>query len=157
MKALGMKDAYRLYKKELPKTVGRNTFMKLVSGFNEFVMNKVIQGEHVFLPEKTGSLYVMGSPVEPRVEDGEIKGLAINWQATKEARAKDPNAKYIYYFNESTGGIRYRIKWSKKKMFIRNRDFYRFFLTRGNKKAISNFIRSGNSYVVEEYHKNKTR
>lgn len=156
MKALGMKDAYRLYKKELTNTVGRNTFMQLVSGFNDFVRNKIIEGHHVSFPEKVGSMYIMGSPVHPKVDEwGKIRGLSVDWKATKEMWSRDPQKKeekkVIYHFNEHTNGIRYRVRWSKKRMFIRNRDFYMFFFTRGNRKFVNRCIMSGKSYIVEEF------
>ena len=152
--ALGIRDSYRLYRKESKKPVSLQIFLDITNGFATFITDVLLEGEEVCLPERLGTLQYVGKKVKPRImEDGSIGGLSPNWKETMLLWEKDPQKKIdkvmIYHFNEHSNGIRYRLHWSKKKVFIRNKDFYVFRLSSPNKEKFSAKVREGYEYYED--------
>ena len=56
----------------------------------------------------------------------------------------------VYHFNEHTAGIRYRLSWSKKHVYVRNKDFFTFVLSRYNKRKFNSLLLEGKEYFVEQ-------
>ena len=92
--------------------------------------------------------------MKPKIdENGNITGLATDWKSTVALWNKNPEAKAIkervFYFNEHTQGLRYCLRWSKKRVFVSNKEFYTFRLSFTNKKKFKNSILAGDEYYVQ--------
>lgn len=152
-KSIGTREAYKLYHKEALNPAPVDVYLAISQGFAKFIMELLIKGETVKLPERLGVLSYIGTKTKPRIENGEIKGLAKDWKSTVELWKRDPKAKeekkYIYFFNERTNGIRYKMIWSKKHVFIPNKDFYTFVLSRINKRRFWTELLNGTEYYVK--------
>ena len=154
MRALGIRDAYKLYRQENKDHKDLLTFLLVAEGFNQFLFDKLFNGEEIMLFERLGNMSLRGKKVNPRInEDGLIKGLAPNWKATNELWSNNPEAKarkeLVFYFNEHSEGVRYRFHWCKQRVYIKFKEFYTFKLTRANRIAFKNVINSGKEYVVD--------
>ena len=128
-------------------------FIKLNRGFMMFIKNKILDGESVVLPVKSGKIEIIGKKVKPLLIDGKLSGLAPDWVSTKELWKKDPeakkNKKLIYHFNEHTNGIRYSIHWYKLYTGARYRSLYAFYAVRTFKREIWKRIMGGKEYRLE--------
>lgn len=155
MASLGIGDAYKLYKQENPKGKNMHIFITIAEDFNKFIFEKLLEGHEVALPYRCGKMYFLGKKVKPTLDEkGNIKGLAPNWKETLKLWKDNPEAKQngeaIYFFNEHTNGLRYRLHWTKKNVYIRHKDFYSFRLTRMNKHAFNQCLLENREYITNE-------
>lgn len=151
--SVGLRDAYKLYRKMYKDTVLLSIYLKVVLGYTKFMTSRLLLGEVVPLAERLGDLEISGIKLKPRLDDeGRIQGLSPNWKATLDLWEKcescKENKELIYYFDEHTQGIRYKLRWSKKKVFVDNKEFYSFRLSFGNKKKVSRSLHEGAEYHV---------
>lgn len=152
-KSKGIRDSYKLYKAEVEKPQPIDTYLDIAERFNEFIVDLLIDGQTVKLPERLGSLYIVGTKTKPRLdENGNVQGLSPNWKETYKLWNSNPKAKedkvLVYHFNERTNGIRYKLHWEKKKVFVANKYFYSFVLSRTNKRRIHQEILNGKEYYT---------
>lgn len=150
MSKSGILDSYSTY----VGPVDKKRFKRITSQYHKFLMHKVKEGHEVVLPEKLGSLYVLGSKQEIKFdEDGKVTGLAPDWVGTKKLwdtnlEAKK-NKKLLYHMNLDTDGIRYRYLWSKNRVIVENKTLYSLVLTRDNKRTLHSLIKSGKQYKTK--------
>ena len=89
-----LRDSYKLYKEEAILPVSCKDYLQIVSGFNKFMIDKVLEGEEVVLPARFGTLSIIGKRQEIKFdENGKVMGLAPNWVKTKELWATNEDAK----------------------------------------------------------------
>lgn len=152
-KSIGTREAYKLYKEEVVNPVHVDTYLAVSQGFIKFIVDLLVQGETIKLPERLGLLSYIGRKTRPRLEDGKIKGLAPDWKNTLQLWKEDPKAKeekkILYLFNERTNGVRYKMVWSKRHVFLSNKDFYTFVLSRDNKRKFYSELLNGKEYYVQ--------
>ena len=148
----GLREAYQEYSKEKESCVDINLFLAITKEFNQQLIEEVQTKGKVTLPERMGTISIVGTKPKVVIEDGKIKGLAPDWKATKELWAEDEEAKLskqlVYHFNENTNGVRYRYLWSTKNIALINRTMYNLILTKGNKRSLSQLIQNGKEYLI---------
>ena len=152
---LGIREALDFYKRTVSNPVTDDEFKEISNGFNVFLVDKVIDGEVVKLPEKLGSLRMTGRKTKPRInkETGEVEGLSPDWKSTrtlwKQCEDCRKEKQIVWHTNEHTDGIRYSFKWSKTGVFIPNRDFYSLRMSRGVKDKFKQALAEGKEYLCE--------
>ncbi len=151
-----LRDSYRYYKEETEKPVPLNIYLNVTQEFIKFLMNKVLEGEKIKLPEGMGTVFVKGKKVKLKVgENGEIVGAPPDWVKTKQLWEECPECKeskkLVYHLNEHTNGIRYKIFWSRKNSLIRNKSLYSLIFTRTNKRTLHNLIKNGKEFIYIDY------
>lgn len=151
-KYLNLSDSYKLYLKE-GNNVNKKTYITIVNGYMKFLMRKLFLKGEVLLPERLGSLQIIGKKIKVRIEEGKIKGLAPDWANTNKLWEEDAKAKkekqLVYHFNEETDGIRYRFFWSKRNALVFNKTLYYLRLTRTNKRILASLIKEGKEYIIK--------
>jgi hypothetical protein len=129
-------------------------YVQIINQFMKFLINKLFEKGQVTLPEKLGTLQIIGKKVKVKIEDGQIKGLAPDWVKTKELWESDEEAKnnkqLVYHFNEQTNGIRYRFFWSKNRVLVSNKTLYNIKMTRTNKRTLSQLVKNGKEYIIKD-------
>jgi hypothetical protein len=79
-------------------------YLNLMNGFAEFLMDCILEGETVYLPEKLGAIQIVGRKLQSKVTDKGIEGLTVNWGATKklwkECESCKEKEQKVYHFNE---------------------------------------------------------
>lgn len=142
---LNSRSSYSLYKSKSKNPIDIKIYLKIVNEFMIFISKKLINNGELILPERMGILQIRGRKQKPKVVDGKIKNIGVNWIETKELWEKDENAKknkqLIYYFNENSNGILYRTNWYRRRVLAANKSIYDFTLTRTNKRAIAKKIK----------------
>lgn len=131
--------------------VKREEYVALCKAFNRLMMEKILNGDKIVLPEKLGTVEVLGGKDNVTVTElGEIKGLTINWKDTISYWNSNPEAKAarkpIYNTNEHSSGIRYLFRWSKRHCPIKHKTIYNLKITRDYKRALSKLIFAGREY-----------
>ena len=151
---VGLRHSYKFFLKNNKSEVTKKEYCNIAEDFLKFISSKLLEGYTVKLPERLGYLYVMGRKIKPVIdkETGQIKGLAPDWRQTKEYWAKNPEAKdkkeLLYFLNEHTQQIRYKLFWSKKRIFLNNKYIYSFRFTRANKRALAKLIKEGKEFYT---------
>lgn len=154
MNSVGIRSSYKLYKAEIKDPVSIEVYLDVTILFAKFLADILLKGFSVKLFERLGTLYFLGKKAKPRIDENDkIKGLSPNWAATNKLWKENPKAKekkeIVYNFNEHSNGIRYRLQWSKKHVFIKYKDFYSFVLSRDNKHKFKDEIIKGTEYYIE--------
>lgn len=124
-------------------------YREIINGFIKFIVKKVFEGYEVQLSDGTslGSLHVTGRKRKVTIDEktGEIKGLRIDYGATNKLWNERPDLKEkkfrVYHTNEHSGGISYRITWSRDRMLLPNKYYYSLIPCRDNKRAIASKIK----------------
>ena len=153
METINIRKSYNYYKIRVEEAIPIKTYIYIANGFMKFLMTRILSGKDIQLPGGMGSVGVRGTKRSPKVDaNGNICGLPPNWKATKELWSKDPKAKeekqIIYYFNEKTQGIIYRLVWFRANEIFENKTMYSIKLQWGNKKLLSQSILSKTEYLL---------
>lgn len=153
MKTKTFRDAYKTF--ENRKTISYIQYKTVLENFSLFVVEEVFKNNIVKFPEKFGTLQVVGKEIKPRIdkETGEIaKGLAPDWASTRKLWKENSEAKrektVIYFLNEHTQRVRFRVRWSKKYIFTENKEFYTFRLSRKNKRILKSLIKNKKEFQI---------
>ena len=148
-----IRDSYKLYKDKENPVLDIKDYISICNNYNKFLMNKVFEGFEVTIPSRLGTLQILGTKqkIEFR-ENGEPK-LPPDWKKTKELWDRCPECKEkgqrVFHTNDHTGGVRYRLAWSKKRVLTKNKSFYSFRLTRTNKREIYTKVLNGKEYFIK--------
>jgi hypothetical protein len=151
------RTAYLNYKKThhySTRKLSLQSYLKLMNGFSEFLIDCVLEGEKVYLPENLGVLQIIGKKLIPKVVNNQIEGLTINWGETQKLwkscdECKNKKQK-VYLFNEHSDGIRYRFIWSRISMLLHTKFIYTYVPNRKSKKLLFEKIHSGKEYLILE-------
>ena len=148
-----IRDSYKLYKKSTENPVDVKTYIEIANGYNQHLIDRVLDGEKVTLPMRFGTLCIMGKKQKVRFdENGNVKGLAPDWVKTKQLWDKNPEAKerkqLVYHTNEHSSTIRYKFLWAKSRVLITNKTLYALRLTRTNKREVNKRVNEGKEYLT---------
>jgi phage FluMu protein Com len=149
-------DSYKNFRKSGGEViVTRKDFCKIVNEFNKHIMEFVLKGDEVKLPEKIGTISVKGKKVKTKFDEdiGRISNQAVDYGETNKLWSRCPECKerkqVVYHLNEHTNGIRYKFFWSRDRVLIENKSFYSMIFTRTNKRKLSHLIQNGKEFYVE--------
>lgn len=157
-----IRDTHKFYKQEVKeynkekgtsyRALNVNEYSKLNSDFNAFLLERLLEEGEIALPDKLGKLKITGKKQKIKIKNGRIVSLPPDWKATKELWAKDEKAKkekkLVYYFNENTNNIIYKVRWERFNVFVANKFHYDFVFARHAKRKLSTLIKSGKEYAL---------
>jgi len=150
-----IRDSYKYHKKESDNPTDIKTYISIVNGLNQFLMEQVLDGLEVVLPARLGVMSIVGTKQKVRFDTEGNPILPPDWVKTKALWERDPEAKarkqLVYITNDHTNGVRYKLFWSKKRVLVENKNLYSFRLTRTNKRAIhSKVVHENKEYFVKQ-------
>lgn len=129
-------------------------YLKLMNGFSEHMMEEVIKGKAVAIPEKLGFVQVVGKKTKIKVTENGIEGLTPDWISTKKLWSTCEECKLkkqkIFFFNEHSNGLRFRFMWSRNKMLLWTKKLYTYVPNRNSKKKLFKAINDGTEYQLIE-------
>lgn len=148
------RQSHKFYKEKVENPVDVKTYIEIANGYMQFLMKKVIEGEEVSLPGRMGTLSIIGKKRKPRYNDKGQMLLPPDWGKTKKLRDSNPQAKaerrIVYHTNPETGGVVYKVHWSKMKVALENKTLFSLRITRDNKRAIHKAItQDKKEYYIE--------
>lgn len=142
----GLYDAYKLYREEYTRTVGRQLYSKICQDFNKNISNKIVKESYEFkIPFRLGIIRIRAFKPKLLIKNGKIdtSKLLPNWKATKELWGKIypglskeelkkiPNKKIVIFINEHSDGYSYKWVWDRRLAKFRNMNFYIFKPVKG--------------------------
>lgn len=153
MEKYNLRTSYKDYKNQTTEPVDIKIYISIVNGFMKFIMAKLFHKGEVMLPERLGSIDIIGHKPTVEIVDGKIKGLSPDWAKTKQLWESDEEAKVaktlVYHFNEDTAGVRYRFRWSKNRVLVSNKTLYSIRMSRENKRALSALVKQGKEFLIK--------
>lgn len=149
-----IRESFKLFKKcNKDSEVDINTFIDLCSNFNKFLIDKILDGHEIVLPEKLGTFSIQGIKQEIKFDDKGNPNLPPDWVKTKALWERCEECKekkqLVYHTNDHTNGVRYKLVWSKKNSITKYKVLYSFRLTRDNKRAIHKKVLDNKEYYVK--------
>jgi hypothetical protein len=155
-----IRKSYSIYKETVETPLTLKAYIDIANGFMKFIMQEVAEGNEVTLPANMGTLCVVGRKPPIRLTENGMRLLPPNWAATKILREKDPVAKaerkVVYHLNEHTGGVIYKVHWSKKNMAVTNKNLYSLVIARASGRAIWQLILEGKEYFRKTLYHGKS-
>lgn len=146
---INIRSTYKEYQRVSKKPVDMTTYTQILAKYNKFLVQKVIEGHKVCLPSRLGYLSIVGKKIEIRSDK---KGLAPDWVSTKKYWEENPEAKekktLLYHLNLHSDMTRYKFRWSKNKVWLKNKSLYNLRMTRANKRAVHKAILAGTEYIT---------
>lgn len=147
------RDSYKLYKSISENPISSKDYLDIGAGYREFMIEKVLEGEEVTIPAKIGTLAIVGTKRKLRFNDDGTPILPPDWKATKALWDRNPEAKRlkkrVFCTNEHTGGVVFKLLWSKRRVPMENKSLFAFRLVKGHKIAINKSIESGKEYLTK--------
>jgi hypothetical protein len=148
-----VRDSFKLYKEKENPVLDIKDYISLCNNYHKFLINKVIEGNEVTMPLRLGTLQILGTKQKIVFKDNGEPNLPPDWKKTKELWDKCPECKEkkqrVFHTNDHTGGVRYRLTWSKRRVLIKNKTLYSFRLTRTNKREIYKEVLDGKEYFIK--------
>lgn len=149
-----IRDSYRNYKKSSKAPVNVKEYVKINLLYMKFLLKKVFLGHEVTLPMKMGTLSIRGRKRALKFKEDGSPVLPVDYAATKALWKRCPECEErkqkVYHTNEHSDGVSYRFFWSKKNIFVMNKEFYSLLMTRTNKRMVSALIKQeGMQYPVK--------
>lgn len=149
-----IKSSYKLYCEENENPVDERTYIRLCNEYNKFLVKHVTDGFEITLPERMGTLSIIGTKQVIKFYENGSPNLAIDWPATWQLRKSSAKAKEerktVYHTNDHTDGVRYKYLWSKKRVLVTNKNFYSLRMTRANKRTVSRLVKKeGKEYFIK--------
>lgn len=148
-----VRTSYNFYKGNTNNPVSALEYRRIVYQFFVFMLKELFSAKEVIIPCKLGSLQIIGKKKKPKLdEDGNIKGLSVDWKETKALWSRCESCKdkkqLVFHFNEHTNGIRYKFKWTKKNVIVANKGFYYFKPSRYVKRELAKLIKQGKEFFI---------
>lgn len=150
-------DFYHFYRKENKKTLGKSRigikrFRKIISEYNKFFVNNVLEGESEGLPMNFGTIAITGKQQKPKIDNkGNVKGLNVDWGATQRSWKANPKLKEsfkkIYHLNEHTAGVKYRIAWSRLNVLKEDKFLFKLDIARSFSLSLKDKLFEGKEYI----------
>ena len=149
-----IRDTYKPYKQQSEDPYSQEDYLKITYGFMEFLANKIFEGHTIKLPERLGSVKILGKKQKIFINEktDRVRGLAPDWKNTLVLWKKDPTAKgkgkVIYHLNEHTNGVKYRFFWSRRNVLLENKILYTLVFSRANKRHLAKLIKNNVEYEI---------
>ncbi len=146
--------SFKLYKETSKKPVKEKVYKDITTDYHRYILEKVIHGEKIGLPNRCGHLSIKGRKQTAKIDEkGNITGLPPHYTKTKELWERNPEAKkakqLVYCTNEHSNQIVYSFVWQKKDITAKYKEMYNLRVSRIYKRKLWKLIMNGNMYVTK--------
>jgi len=145
-------STYDHYVNSVEEPVSKKDYVHINNLFSKFVAKLIIRGFMVTFPKGMGKVYVAGRKIKKFFDDSGGSKLAPDWGRTRKLWKKSEKArregKIVRFTNEESNNCIYRVRWSKKRTNVINKNFISLRLTRTNKRQIAKSIKEGKEYII---------
>ena len=153
----GIKDYFQYYKNVSSNPVSSVKFNKVISEFNQKIVNMLINDGLEFTPVTLGITFcIRKSKRVPRIKDSKlVNPNPIDWKTTNELWRQDSDALekkiIIRFLNNHTSKYVFRIKAIKDGRLYKNKRFYRFKACRSFQRNLAKRILDPNQDNFEAF------
>lgn len=153
MSLFTIRSTYNKYRETAHKPVLKDAYIEVCNDFMSFLSTKLLDVGEITLPDRLGKLKIVGNKVKVRFVNNKIKGLSVDWQSTNSLWREDPKSreekKLIYFFNEESNNISYRVEWKRNKIPLKQKTLYTFVFTRYNKRELAKRVKKNQEYLIK--------
>lgn len=140
-------DVYRIHKKSTEYPLTRKEYSIILKESASLIFDLLTEGYQINLPFNMGKLKIKSKKLSFIKNDkGHILG-PVNWKKTNELWEKSKkdkeNKTLIYYTNEHSEYMTYRVSWLKSGIKVKNSIFYHFSFTKTMKTKLSKLLKKG--------------
>lgn len=114
-------------------------YRKIISDYFKQVLENMYKGYTFYIPFGLGKTYIIKKKIGI-----EVDSLTPDWNLTNKY------GKLVYHLNEHSNGYRYNFKWDKSACKNKGHQLYRLVFTRGNKRQLAEYIKTGTYDYIEE-------
>ena len=145
-KDYGMSDYYNYYLKNSNNPQSKFKFNKIVSEFNEGIVDLIINESIEFKPTKLQFTFCIRKTKRvPKIKEGKlINTTPIDWKATNQLWESDSEAKnkkiLLRYLNNHTFKYIFRIKALKSGQNYKNKKYYKYKPARSFQRLLAKRI-----------------
>lgn len=147
---------YRTFVKNsstVKKVVDVKTYSLILKTMFKLMWEDILEGHEIVLPLRLGTIQITGIKTKPKFNDkGELM-LPVDWGSTNKMWKEHPELKekkqLVYFTNDHTNGVRYKVKWSKQGVIFKNKIIYEFVAARANLRQLAQVIKNGKQYHYE--------
>lgn len=170
-KHYGIKDIYKYYKENYPNPVSYEQFCLFLYGSKhskiksesglifDLTHDMLYKATNIELGRRMGLIRV--KKYKPKIKfykDGNLNykksGLSVDWKATKELWATNPEAKEnktrLFHLNKHSRGYKFKVIWDKYSSNLINRYYYKFKPVRSIDRTIP-IVLNTNSKEIDYY------
>lgn len=148
-----IRQSYKTYKNSSDNAVDVKIYIIIAQKYLRFIMLKVLDGFEVVLPNKMGTLSIRGKKRVVRFNEDGTPILPVDYAKTKQlwkdCKECEEKKQILYHTNPHTDGVTYSYFWSKKNIFVDNKEFYSLRMTRDNKRMVSKLVNQGKTYLIK--------
>lgn len=145
----GRTAMYSLYRKVANNPVDKSVHSSVLNDFNKEISKAIMEEAYEYLlPFRLGTLRIKKYKAHYKIDEetGKIAGnLPVNWKATNELWANNPEAKeakkMVYHTNEHSNGYQYKWNFSNYRSNCPNKSAYCFVPSRTNKRTLAALIK----------------
>lgn len=140
-------DAYRIHRKSSEFPMTRKEVRIVMKEFSEVCFDLLTEGYQITLPFNLGGIKIKSKEISlTENERGHVIG-PVNWKKTldlwERSEEDKKNKTLIYYTNEHSEFMTYRVSWLKTLTAKGGRLFYHFQITKQLKEKLSKLIKKG--------------
>lgn len=136
------RDIYRRVKKNIKITPA--LFGKIIKTVNSLLAERIVNGLEVNLPSQMGKIELRKFKTKVKIEDGKIiTNKPINWKETLKLWEEDEESKINKTLVRHDTDFVYRTVYRVDTANYTNKNFYKFSLSRNNKRRITKNIAKG--------------
>lgn len=131
-KDYGMSDYYKYYCNNSSSPISSNKFNKIISDFNNEIVNLIINENLEYRPTKLQFTFCIRKTKKiPKIKDGKLVNTSpIDWKSTKELWESNEEAKekkiLLRFLNNHTFKYVFRIKGLKHGLRYKNKIYYKY-------------------------------
>lgn len=146
-KSYTIKDFYQYYIENLEDgydayAIDYKTYRAMIEEYFKWIRDRLIeQGRTIKLPYRMGTLAI----IKKKMKFGKKTSMPIDFRTSRET------GKLTFFFNEHSNYYKYRFKWNKDSMLIKNRDCYQLVMTRANKRRLAQIIKNRERDYIGSY------
>lgn len=121
--------------------VDYNTYRSIVCDYLKWIVKEVLyKSSEIKLPSRVGSVLV----VKKRPLKNSRKFYNVDFKSTNEL------GKTILHLNEHSDGFRYRFRWRREYVALKNKSLYEMVMSRTNKRTLAHIIKNKLNDFIEE-------
>lgn len=155
---LGARDAWKwLRKNKWHKTKGtpvsQALYGSIIDAVNQFLVEQLLEGHEIELPQRMGSFYLASVPAKVAFEGGKMKNnYRTDWLKTLQLWHEDEEARNSHKRIKRIQNDIFFIKYDKTKANFTNKRFYIF---RANRSLVKKVGEAIETHGVQAVHFNK--
>lgn len=147
----GAEDFYRDFRKTCPrgKKISYQEYVSIIKLMNSKIVDELVETGDVVFPQDMGGLYIKIAERKLRLENGRVKGLAVDWASTVSLWLSDPEAREAKTIVRREERTLARVLFRRTRALFQYKTIFSFDIYRRTKVRIYDRIHEGHKYIFK--------